>query len=221
MKYGHIGDGNLHVALFIDVLDDGEWARLAGEATLSTGRRSASGGRSAPNTGSEPPVGVHGRAGRLRRSLGDEGDKGCVGPARNHEPRKARPRGRPLPRGRGMRVMKREVEDSRRGTKMKTETEIETAGISTNPRDLEVCIRCGTCRSVCTAFEVLRWKSRNTRGRVIVVKPLGEGLASDASVLDSFNTCTTSGICAASCPAGANPPRSSKWRGRGLSPRGS
>ena len=32
MKYGHIGDGNLHVALFIDVLDEGEWARLAGAA---------------------------------------------------------------------------------------------------------------------------------------------------------------------------------------------
>ncbi|MDF0590045.1 FAD-binding oxidoreductase, partial [Candidatus Methanocrinis natronophilus] len=32
MKYGHIGDGNLHVALFIDVLDDEERARLAGAA---------------------------------------------------------------------------------------------------------------------------------------------------------------------------------------------
>ena len=32
MKYGHIGDGNLHVALFIDVLDDDEWARLASAA---------------------------------------------------------------------------------------------------------------------------------------------------------------------------------------------
>ncbi|MGB3944829.1 MAG: FAD-linked oxidase C-terminal domain-containing protein, partial [Methanothrix sp.] len=32
MKYGHIGDGNLHVALFIDVLDEGERARLAGAA---------------------------------------------------------------------------------------------------------------------------------------------------------------------------------------------
>ncbi|MDD3042217.1 MAG: FAD-binding oxidoreductase [Methanosarcinaceae archaeon] len=28
MKYGHIGDGNLHVALFIDVLKEDEWARL-------------------------------------------------------------------------------------------------------------------------------------------------------------------------------------------------
>jgi len=28
MKYGHIGDGNLHVALFIDVMDREEWERL-------------------------------------------------------------------------------------------------------------------------------------------------------------------------------------------------
>lgn len=28
MKYGHIGDGNLHVALFIDVMDESMWERL-------------------------------------------------------------------------------------------------------------------------------------------------------------------------------------------------
>lgn len=28
MKYGHIGDGNLHVALFIDVMDNDQWDRL-------------------------------------------------------------------------------------------------------------------------------------------------------------------------------------------------
>lgn len=28
MKYGHIGDGNLHIALFIDVLEEDEWVRL-------------------------------------------------------------------------------------------------------------------------------------------------------------------------------------------------
>jgi len=32
MKYGHIGDGNLHVAMFIDVLDADEWARLSSAA---------------------------------------------------------------------------------------------------------------------------------------------------------------------------------------------
>jgi glycolate oxidase len=28
MKYGHIGDGNLHVALFIDVMSEDQWERL-------------------------------------------------------------------------------------------------------------------------------------------------------------------------------------------------
>jgi len=28
MKYGHIGDGNLHVALFIDVMNEDQWERL-------------------------------------------------------------------------------------------------------------------------------------------------------------------------------------------------
>jgi glycolate oxidase len=28
MKYGHIGDGNLHVAFFIDVMDENQWERL-------------------------------------------------------------------------------------------------------------------------------------------------------------------------------------------------
>jgi glycolate oxidase len=32
MKYGHIGDGNLHVALFIDVLEVDEWTRLLAAA---------------------------------------------------------------------------------------------------------------------------------------------------------------------------------------------
>lgn len=34
MKYGHIGDGNLHVALFIDVLNKEEWNRLNQVADL-------------------------------------------------------------------------------------------------------------------------------------------------------------------------------------------
>ena len=28
MKYGHIGDGNLHVALFIDISDEEQWGKL-------------------------------------------------------------------------------------------------------------------------------------------------------------------------------------------------
>ncbi|HOO54896.1 MAG TPA: (Fe-S)-binding protein [Methanothrix sp.] len=88
-----------------------------------------------------------------------------------------------------------------------TEAKIEAkAEARIDPRAIELCVRCGTCRSVCPAFEVLGWESRNTRGRIMVVKALQEGLAPDSDVLDSLNTCTTCGICAAKCPAGANPP---------------
>ncbi|MGB3944828.1 MAG: (Fe-S)-binding protein [Methanothrix sp.] len=86
------------------------------------------------------------------------------------------------------------------------ETKIEPAGISIDPRTIELCVRCGTCRSVCPAFEVLGWESKNTRGRVMVAKALREGFPPDAGILDSLNTCTTCGICSASCPAGADPP---------------
>jgi len=89
-----------------------------------------------------------------------------------------------------------------------------------DPRALELCVRCGTCRSVCPAFEVLGWESKNTRGRVMVAKALSEGLAPDASVLDSLNTCTTCGICAAKCPAGANPPAIVQAARRGLVSQG-
>jgi len=87
-------------------------------------------------------------------------------------------------------------------------------------RAIELCVRCGTCRSVCPAFEVLGWESRNTRGRIMVVKALREGLEPDSDVLDSLNTCTTCGICAAKCPAGANPPMIVQEARRGLVSQG-
>ncbi len=89
-----------------------------------------------------------------------------------------------------------------------------------DPRAIELCVRCGTCRSVCPAFEVLGWESRNTRGRIMVVKALREGLEPDSNVLDSLNTCTTCGICAAKCPAGANPPAIVQEARRGLVSQG-
>ena len=68
------------------------------------------------------------------------------------------------------------------------------------------CVRCGTCRSVCPVFEESGYESANTRGRILVMKGLQEGLEADADVLDSLNTCTTCGLCTDICPAGVNPP---------------
>lgn len=89
-----------------------------------------------------------------------------------------------------------------------------------DPRSIDRCVRCGTCRSVCPAFEELGWESRNTRGRIMVVKALQEGLMPDSEVLDSLNTCTTCGICTEKCPAGVNPPEIIQEARRDLVSRG-
>jgi fumarate reductase (CoM/CoB) subunit B len=68
------------------------------------------------------------------------------------------------------------------------------------------CVRCGSCRSVCPVFEESGWESANTRGRIMILKGLTNGLQPDLEVLRSLNTCTTCGICTENCPAGVNPP---------------
>jgi fumarate reductase (CoM/CoB) subunit B len=68
------------------------------------------------------------------------------------------------------------------------------------------CVRCGSCRAFCPAFEESGWESANTRGRIMIMKGLTCGLSPDLQVLDSLNSCTTCGICTENCPAGVNPP---------------
>ncbi len=73
-------------------------------------------------------------------------------------------------------------------------------------RSVYKCVQCGTCRSVCPVFDVVGWESANTRGRMLIIKSLLEGTLPSEDVLPSLASCTTCGICAAKCPAGANPP---------------
>ncbi|VVB68488.1 CoB--CoM heterodisulfide reductase iron-sulfur subunit D [uncultured archaeon] len=74
-------------------------------------------------------------------------------------------------------------------------------------KEINRCVRCGTCRSVCPVFEESGWESANTRGRILLTRGLARGLEADSDVLDSLNSCTTCGICTDNCPAGVNPPR--------------
>jgi Fe-S oxidoreductase len=73
-------------------------------------------------------------------------------------------------------------------------------------RSVYKCVQCGTCRSVCPIFNVVGWESANTRGRMLIIKSLIEGMPPSEDVLPSLASCTTCGICAARCPAGLNPP---------------
>ncbi|WNY23972.1 putative iron-sulfur-binding oxidoreductase FadF [Methanimicrococcus hongohii] len=77
---------------------------------------------------------------------------------------------------------------------------------SVDKRDLYRCVSCGNCRSVCPAFEQTGRESKNTRGRILVIRDIYEGNLTDDSVFDSINTCTTCGYCTVACPAGVHPP---------------
>ena len=64
MKYGHIGDGNLHVALFIDVNDLDQWDRLRTAADRIHRAALSLGGDGQLRAWDRPcPGGVYGRAG--------------------------------------------------------------------------------------------------------------------------------------------------------------
>ena len=42
------------------------------------------------------------------------------------------------------------------------------------------CVRCGTCRTFCPAFQESGWESANTRGRIMIMKGLTCGLQPDS-----------------------------------------
>jgi fumarate reductase (CoM/CoB) subunit B len=73
-------------------------------------------------------------------------------------------------------------------------------------RSVYKCVQCGICRSVCPVFNVVGWESANTRGRMLIIKSLLEGMPPSEDVLPSLASCMSCGICAAKCPAGVNPP---------------
>jgi len=74
-------------------------------------------------------------------------------------------------------------------------------------RDLYRCVSCGNCRSVCPVFEQTGRESKNTRGRILIIRGIYEGKLDDESVFESINTCTTCGYCTETCPAGVDPPK--------------
>ncbi len=69
--------------------------------------------------------------------------------------------------------------------------------------DIERCVKCGTCRSVCPSFLASREESLSARGRIALVKAVLDGrLAVSEIFRDRLATCTTCLACEDSCPGG-------------------
>jgi glycolate oxidase iron-sulfur subunit len=70
-------------------------------------------------------------------------------------------------------------------------------------REIERCVKCGTCSAVCPTFLRERSESRSARGRMALVKAVLDGkLTVSAIFKDRLATCTTCLACEASCPNG-------------------
>ncbi len=224
MKYGHIGDGNLHVALFIDVLEVDEWQGSSPPPTPSTGQRSGWG------DGQLRTRNRGGRAAYMTEQLGCGALSVMRAIKEALDPKGILNPGKlgleiPTPGGEGMTGSGDSKKERKTGEKARAKTETttdsaETAGISIDPR----AIGSRPVRDLPVGLPRLRDPGlgvSNSRGRVMVVKALGEGLSPRLQRPRQPQHLHHLRDLRRQCPAGANPPRSSRRHERGSSPRAS
>ncbi len=73
--------------------------------------------------------------------------------------------------------------------------------LETYRREIERCVKCGTCSAVCPTYLHERGESYSARGRMALVKAvLDRKLVLSAIFKDRLATCTTCFACEASCP---------------------
>ncbi|MBS7609385.1 (Fe-S)-binding protein [Candidatus Bathyarchaeota archaeon] len=69
--------------------------------------------------------------------------------------------------------------------------------------DLQRCMCCGLCRSLCPTYSLKGWESGSPRGRVQILKALLEGgIRANPFVMDRIYSCALCGYCLWRCPSG-------------------
>jgi len=194
---GHAGDGNVHVNPILDLGDP------AGRRTL---RRVADEVYSMVSDFGGSLTGEHGdgrlRAPYLKNHFGEL--YGVFGEIK----RLFDPKGVFNP---GVMLDDGEITDNMRPEPVF----VETGGEIDRPAVREYisrCHGCGLCRSVCPVFEVTGAEEFSPRGRVMLAKAVGQGVApvgilkEDDNVAGMLGLCLGCHRCDEGCPSGVNPP---------------
>lgn len=70
-------------------------------------------------------------------------------------------------------------------------------------KDMEKCVRCGTCKAVCPTHECTGVEPLSARGRMVLLSKLCSGeIEASALLSDRLYSCTLCGLCEEACPAG-------------------
>jgi glycolate dehydrogenase iron-sulfur subunit len=71
--------------------------------------------------------------------------------------------------------------------------------------EIEKCVRCGTCRSVCPTFRVIGRESASARGKLTLIRSyMNNEFEQSDDYLKHIKECTLCGACRTSCPNGVN-----------------
>ncbi len=71
--------------------------------------------------------------------------------------------------------------------------------------ELDKCVKCGTCRSICPTFRVIGRESASARGKLALIRAYLDGEKGlGEEYLKHLKECTMCGGCKSSCPAGVD-----------------
>ncbi len=80
--------------------------------------------------------------------------------------------------------------------------------ISTRTEELDRCVNCGLCLSVCPTYLVKGSEGLTARGKIAILKGLlNDEIEPSSHVADLFDDCLTCYACQSVCPAGVKTPR--------------
>jgi len=80
--------------------------------------------------------------------------------------------------------------------------------ISARTEELDKCVNCGLCQSVCPTYLTSGNEGKTARGKITVMKEMIDGnIEPSSSILDMFNDCLSCYACQTICPAGVKTER--------------